>query len=628
MNHQQLDHPTFHSVARQIVRRLFLRHWLETLGRTAPIVFSIAAVLAVVAWFYGLATWIGWVALPLIPFWILLAAGWSWLHRPSPATALAYWDETAGRQEMFLSAYCFETAPRADSGEQLHLFQAARRLQSDIGSLAADLPLPVPHRAWAVPLAFVAVVGLLLVPRSVANGPGVDPQSKQRAREVAEALKEQMQAPDEVDGLTPEEQEQLQELEQSIEDAAEQLKELDEESQRDVLAELEEQAHAAQLLAAALEATSEQQLSSKMLEELARHADTTKFATALQAMDLQQGSQEAEVLSQRLDDDDLAMEPQQRIETALDKSLEVATEQDKAGPVGTKLDQANQELAKDQPKEAAKRFKELADQLAQAHQRQLVQQRLEQLAQQLRDSGQQIFGQSPTDIRRLAQNLDQQGLQQLGSQQLQSLGNLPLDQPLDNLLPEQLGAPTSGAPLAAGPLPIATGQIPIPGNMPGDFGAPMFGVGQAPVPGTGTGQGMGQGLGQGLGQGQGAGLGVGLGAAPVPGAGAGDGGHFAGVGSAGYGNQATRPLDPTATDTVNAPITGQGPSQLRDVEPQARREQMARSSQQLAIDFIKTEEEALADEPLPLSRREQVLRYFTALRRRLVEPESAEPVEP
>jgi hypothetical protein len=54
------------------------------------------------------------------------------------------------------------------------------------------------------------------------------------------------------------------------------------------------------------------------------------------------------------------------------------------------------------------------------------------------------------------------------------------------------------------------------------------------------------------------------------------------------------------------------------------RETTARAAQDLAIEFIKTEEEALAEEPLPLSRRQQVLRYFTALRRQLVEHDSPE----
>jgi len=37
----------------------------------------------------------------------------------------------------------------------------------------------------------------------------------------------------------------------------------------------------------------------------------------------------------------------------------------------------------------------------------------------------------------------------------------------------------------------------------------------------------------------------------------------------------------------------------------------------VAVEFLKAQEEALSAEPLPLSRRDQVLRYFTALRKSL-----------
>ena len=52
-------------------------------------------------------------------------------------------------------------------------------------------------------------------------------------------------------------------------------------------------------------------------------------------------------------------------------------------------------------------------------------------------------------------------------------------------------------------------------------------------------------------------------------------------------------------------------------EPQKRTEASARSARNIAIEFLKVQEEALASEPLPLSRREHVLRYFTALRKQL-----------
>ena len=58
---------------------------------------------------------------------------------------------------------------------------------------------------------------------------------------------------------------------------------------------------------------------------------------------------------------------------------------------------------------------------------------------------------------------------------------------------------------------------------------------------------------------------------------------------------------------------------VRNIEGQQHQEDTSRAANDLAIDFIKTQEEALAEEPLPVTRREQVLRYFTALRSKLVE---------
>jgi hypothetical protein len=65
------------------------------------------------------------------------------------------------------------------------------------------------------------------------------------------------------------------------------------------------------------------------------------------------------------------------------------------------------------------------------------------------------------------------------------------------------------------------------------------------------------------------------GAVPVPGTmaspGAGDGGHFAGHGSAPYGNTATRPLESTGTGVVDAQVSAEGPSHVRRVEQPAHR---------------------------------------------------------
>ena len=68
---------------------------------------------------------------------------------------------------------------------------------------------------------------------------------------------------------------------------------------------------------------------------------------------------------------------------------------------------------------------------------------------------------------------------------------------------------------------------------------------------------------------------------------------------------------------MNAAVGADGESEMTTRDPQDRTEASARSARDIAIDFLKVQEEALASEPLPLSRREPVLRYFTALRKQL-----------
>ena len=99
--------------------------------------------------------------------------------------------------------------------------------------------------------------------------------------------------------------------------------------------------------------------------------------------------------------------------------------------------------------------------------------------------------------------------------------------------------------------------------------------------------------------------------------GGGRGGLEAGVGSAAYGTAATESLKPTAKKVVSADPAGDGPSEFQEVEGQSHREEAARSARALAIEFIRAEEEALSEEPIPISRRNQVLRYFSELRNRI-----------
>ena len=109
----------------------------------------------------------------------------------------------------------------------------------------------------------------------------MDEAARVRAEEVARTLATQTKLADKNQGLTPDEEEKLKKLEKSVKETAEKLRKLDAETHRDVLAELEQRAHEAEKLADAMQGVGEEELSSKMLEELARHADTTEFASAM-----------------------------------------------------------------------------------------------------------------------------------------------------------------------------------------------------------------------------------------------------------------------------------------------------------------------------------------------------------
>jgi hypothetical protein len=210
-------------------------------------------------------------------------------------------------------------------------------------------------------------------------------------------------------------------------------------------------------------------------------------------------------------------------------------------------------------------------------------------------------------------------MRQLTAGQVANMSGMPLPLSWQNMsVSAQQGGltPTPGAMAGLGFDPSSPeGFAPVPGSgLPGDgMAIDIPGGGEIPVPGTGPAGSM-------------AGL-----AAPVPGDNNptgpiyqtnGSGGLKAGRGTADYGNTATQAMAARRTGVVGALPTGEGPSQQRVVEAGPHREATQREARKMAVDFVKQQEQSLADEPLPASRREQVLRYFTALRSRLLDYQS------
>jgi hypothetical protein len=610
----------FQNVSQRVIVRISVADWLRILATSALYVFGAATVLAAALWFIGIHLFNIISAGALVLAYLIATAVWAWLRRPTAATAFAIWDERAGRDEGFVSAYCFEAQDERTVGEQLHLDRAASQLTDEMSKLKRDLPLPLWHRIWISPLVFVAIVALVLVTPSLPGRSVIGEKDRARAREVAQKLDTSKHLLDEQGSLDPKEKEEIEKLKKSMDEAVDDLRKLTSETRREVLAELERKAHEAETLADALGGGAGKMLSSEMLAELERHVDTANLASALQADNLANASKESKELAKRLENQELSLEESKRIEYAFDKAMSVAGNSDKQSMVGKHIGQSLEQLKKKQPQKAANELSELSRQLQQQLQRQSTKNQLEQLAQQLRKAGQQIFEQNQSEVRRIAQN-PPTGMRQLSDEQSKTLRDMHLQLQPGGSLQGQMGDPNDlseniakgNSPASGSQRPGNQGQgqpaseFPIPGTDHSQTAGQS--AGQPPIPGSGSMPSTGSGSGQ-------------NGAIPIPGTAAADagvGGLYAGHGTAPMGTAVTIPRDATNTGVVDAQASGKGPSVVRSSDGQMHREDAVRDTKQLALKFIKTEESALADESIPLSRRDQVLRYFKALRKQLVE---------
>ena len=579
------ERKAFAEAAARAVRRLALADWCALLARTAMPVFVAALVLWAVLRRCGIHDR-AWWGVALIFAWLAVTAFTAWTRRPAPFEALAAWDRATGRREMFASAWFFENADATTAGAALHLARAHVRLGEDRAQLARALPLRISAKVWIAPLLFAAfaLTGWLRLPVAVENL-AISPEARARAAKAGADLAKQAAVLNPLKGLSDEEKKRLEQLRAALDETAKKLGLM--ETPRDLLEELERRAREAEKIAEQLRAEDPGALSSTFLAELERNADTADLGAALRAQDLGRAAEEARALGAKLGKQG-SLEEQKRLAEELKRALEAANADDRKNKAGEKLDEAEKKLAAGDRDAAAKKLAELAEEFERAAQRMQAQNQLRDIAQNFRAAGGQI----------------------LGGQNLQRLlaatpsGMIPLSgfaQSMPGMSPLQSGAPFALIPFSSDLPPGDPNALllfPVPGTEPPDPDAPLF-----LIPG-------------GDGHGDGAMI------FPIPGAGGalGDarvGGSQAGRGTAPLGADATKPRDATQTGVV-APTPGaEGPSQIRAVAGQSHREEAARSKKQIAIEFLKAEEAALAEEPLPLSRRAQVLRYFTALRQQL-----------
>ena len=73
MNESEHRTPRFSTAARRVVLRLFVVQWIQSLNRSAAMVYAAAAVLAVYLWYDGSPRLLAAGAIALVPAWLTLS---------------------------------------------------------------------------------------------------------------------------------------------------------------------------------------------------------------------------------------------------------------------------------------------------------------------------------------------------------------------------------------------------------------------------------------------------------------------------------------------------------------------------------------------------------------------------
>lgn len=601
--------------AARVRRRLALRHALHLLDRSAPWLWLTAALALIggrllVAWSYAGGTggahaarvlaWnqamaVGWLGLVgLAVAWVLTVALYCHGRRPGPARALAIWDAAGGYHERYVSAYWFSHKDAPTAGERLHIQQARARLGADYAALPTLLPLALPTRALFAPILVAALwVGPWMeAPLRLEDQP-LTAEAKQRIRAQRDRLKETADQLEKLDGLTDAEKRAAKALGDGLAETADKLADGESRTPRQVLQALEARAREAERMAAAMGAAAEMEWSNALVDELERHADTAPLATALRSGDLEAIGKEARALAERLERGDLTLEEGERLRRAFEGALKAASEADRDSPMGKALKKTLAAMNEDRST-AGQSLRALAEQMAEAAKRNRTRQRLRRLAGDIRSQGQRMLGQGRDGLKRLSKERLRKRRDGRASARRRMQRQLDLAHLLQRNPAGANGTRRQERQYRLSKEPWGQGGhgAPIPGQ---GFGA---GMGRAPMPGQGFGPGMGR--------------------IPIPGAGrTGKGGLEAGRGTAPYNENRTDPH--AASDTrVVAPVPGgPGPSEVRAVINEGHRESAAVGSTQAAATFLKEQTEALEDDALPLTRRDQVRRYLRAIRETL-----------
>lgn len=619
----------FAPAAQRVVARVWLRRWLAALGRTLWPVCGLVLLFAagILLGKTAAPTILVWLAVIL---WLAIPLALIWRRRPRPYGALALWDQVTNRREAFATAWWFEQKEQQPGhapltpAQRLHVETQRPLLAAALPALNRDLPLHADRWLWLPPgLALALTLFITVLPRH--DGIlWVDEAMKQQALQEAAKLARTEWEKKKLDGLKTDEKADLDQLKENLKQTAQNLEKAGGKDAREVMADLERRAREAEKLAERLGADKSDWASQKLTQTLRQHADTADLGDAVAAKDADQAAKAAEALAKMLNSAQLTHDAQERMNETLKDAQKQAEKDDAKKLVGQSVLTASEKLQQSQAPAAGEQFDKLAAQMRDLAQREQTRKELEKLAQQLRDSGSNIAGQNGAGGMQQMAAAGQQGQgQQNAAGQSPKVGQAQAGQMGQNSNQQALQPP-------------GISQM-APGQQPQQMMTPVPGTGQPPQQMM-----MAQGQPQPGKAGQNPGQGQPMLMAPIPGAKPGEqpsalllgppgsdppsgsppvaiampGGKEAGNGVAELNAAATQAQKSGNQAVVTAQQNAEGQSTVRAVEGGTRKEAAGRSASQIAVDFIHSEEEALDESALPPSRREQVRRYFTELRKR------------
>ena len=600
-------------------------HWL--IGITGIVL------VAVLRQFYG---WTSFEVLPLLTlFGLWLSAGAVLTARRAPGVreALVTLDHSGAWKDRFASAWAFLNQDYKEVGEELHIERAGSSLEEALTAFPESTPLPDLKAAWVLPvLALMFSVAPILRPVPSATESILSEEMVEAASGQAEVIKREARQLDKLTSLTEDEQKELQQLLVDVDQMTSQLGEGEGLTTGEMLEALEARARAVERLARGIGDGEEVWASDAMIKAMADHPDTADMAVAVRDKNAESVAGEASSLQSLLESDSLSSEVEERMGRSLANISKSGDKSDEARPVGERFGNASTKMNTRQPLQAAREFEELAKHFRLIQERVEAREKLEGLAEAMREAGGEISGKKLEKMEELAASGQTERAIPEG---LKGLESDELPRSLSGMKPPQETAATKEDELPG--LAGGEGAIkapPVPGtsqDAPSGEGGGQQAL-KAPIPGEGDANGSGGSLAANGGE-QGGGSSV---QAPIPGTAPGDsearsfsnapggeagdssvsgqGGDQAGTGTAELVDTESAIHEAGSDSQVMAQINDDGESTFRAIDGEIRQEEVTRSRRDIAAEFIAVEEQALDGKSLPLSRRQHVVRYFSAIR--------------